>query len=203
MFLISLEIVKFIYQYSTLHSKVTLKRCVTMGIFDIFKRKDKRNNHTFDETDREFALETRRLNQESKRIQAEMNLLRQQMALEEQKQKLEELKSNMFEEDDDEEPEPTDNFEKILLALLSSSQGINKNPITQRETQPDNTSKETSKGVSLSDEKLEEIWSKVPLKTKAMTKFMSEDKIRIYLKNNFNDIDNDTIERAIKIIKKK
>ena len=175
-----------------------------MGIFDWFKRKDKRANHTFNDGDREVSVEIRQKKKELELLKLEreneLSKLKMFKAKLELENEIEELQEAMADNTDDMQPE-TDGtteliklFAPLLLKNINPSASVLDVPIQS-------FSPLQEQKLSLSDEQLKEIWNRTPEMAKNYAKKAPDDTISKLILSQMPNIDADTLARALKLIK--
>lgn len=150
-----------------------------MGFLSIFKRKDKRNNHSFDETDRHLSLEMRRLNAEKKRVLQEIEIANAQYELERTRMRLEEMY-----EDDEEETTQTDLSSPDALLTTLLSQILLKGQQNNQNSSVNTSPLQNPSVVELSQEQIKNIVDSIPKSTLKQIKKMNEEQ-RISLAKNY------------------
>jgi len=186
-----------------------------MGLFNIFKKKDNRNNYTFGDTDRELSAEIRKQKAEYNKARQELDLKlltlenkKKQIELEadiaEASQRLKEISG--YDDEEEEEPETNNDFTSIISAIPmlmqtfnNQNQTPNSNTVSVVTTPPQPIKQEL--GVSLSDEELQNMYKQIPKTAKAIAKTMSDETLKNYLKGQIPNLDEDTINRAIALVR--
>lgn len=172
-----------------------------MGLFGWFK-KDARANHSFDEKDRELALERRRQN-------IELENLKRQNALDEERIrheiKMAELQAELDEFADDEPPydampqgyagmAPED---AVAMRLIDRAFEARGNPVKQAATA---ASPAAPAAKRYTDAELSELWQRVPDTVKAMAPRCTDAQVCEFIKARMMpDADEDTMQRALKL----
>lgn len=172
------------------------------GIENEEKTKDKRNNHTFDDEEREISKEITRKKAELRKLQLEREdglhkleiekkKLELQKQIEETKYALEEFEEDDY-EDDYEEDNPMDTTIKNFLSgiLLKSQNNTANSNITPE-----------SNGVVLSDEQLKTIWNNTPQQYKLISKQMNDEQIKTFIKQQMPTANEETLNRALYIVR--
>jgi hypothetical protein len=171
-----------------------------MGLLDWFKGKKEETEykpHLFTDEERGLSAEKRKLknqlDMELMRLGAERDKITMQRDIEQARQDLENLQSDGIEE------EGSSSMEDTLLATLLGKvlQGNKGNTDTVIPVQPVQVEQ-----VSLPNEQLAEIWKKLPNHVKAMAKRMDDTQLASTIKGQIPNIDQDTLQRAIILVRK-
>jgi hypothetical protein len=152
-----------------------------------------------DKNEQELDLKRRKkelfLRVDEKKAQLEEEILNYK--IEEQRAKLEEALG-----DDEEELETGNAADNMLLQLgsklLSTNSPQNSSVSAPIVTQNVEISKQT-----LTDEEIKALWDSLPADKKAIARIASDSQVKDYLNKNYPAIDDETIIRAIKLIKHK
>jgi len=165
-----------------------------MSIFDIFRRKDNRNNHSFSDEERENSVEIRTGKAELRRIKNQIEIERQKLQLEEARAELEETRSELYGDDDpaEEQPESWDQMAmKALMPMLLSKFAGNAVPASASTIVTDNAI------TDLTDEQLIEIMEKLAGKAKIkMLKKLSVETRTPLIVKFVPQLDNETAARV-------
>lgn len=183
------------------------KEVSQMGILDWFKHKEedtteRKKPYSFTDEDRQLSYEKRKLKQqldlELLRLQAARDKLQLQADIEIATQELEELRG-----DDEEQVAPSGNMEEMLMAAIISKFISNKdnNPITIPTSTSMDNNISNSGTVSFTNEQIKAIWDKLPNNQKKMAKAMSKEQLRTLIIGQIPNIDADSIDRAITLVK--
>lgn len=174
-----------------------------MGFMDLI-RKSSRPAHKLTEEDREKAAEVNRARFELQRykIEREKSILE----LEQRKRELQlerdmaKLQSEISEYSDDDDENPADNADGMITGLLTSV-------LANRQVSP------PAGGVSqvsplsnppalhLDDNQIYQLWAEVPKPARKIAKTMSDEQLKAIMLNKVGNIDEDTLARALNIIK--
>jgi hypothetical protein len=158
-----------------------------MGILDIFKKRDPRNNHDFSLDERQLAAERTNTKFQLTKRKAELEI----QQLERVRQDLEELRGDDYEEQQGSNPEDT-----ILATLLtkvlagSSTQAVHAAPIITTPTAPTYT-----------DDQILDLWNSQDKKTQKMILAMPNNQIARIIKERLPSITDQEITHAIGLIR--
>lgn len=95
-----------------------------MSLFSWFKRKDPRNNHSFNDDERELAAVKRKLNAERRELEHKIDMEKRKRELEEIQMELEEMRAERNGYDDDQEgPAPATGEAIFMNALMQKVMG--------------------------------------------------------------------------------
>ena len=172
-----------------------------MGLFNLFKQKakDNRANYDFDIEDREISLELRKKKAEIKKLQlerqAELDRLEYERKLYELKADLEDLRGT-FEED--ETDNGNNNPDLMLMGLLAKI--LNKNSPQSSVEQPPQT-QQASNLIKLSDEQINGYLDSLPKHALKIGKSWSDEQIKTFIKANIPNIDEESINRTITLLR--
>lgn len=187
---------------------------VIMGLFDIFTRKNKRDNLT--DEDREYGIKVREENREFKKKQMELKIITEELRAKKEQAKLDleikklEQELEDMQEDDEEEielPEGANPEDAMLVTLLSKV--LNQNPSSHNAPvvnspplqAPIESQKVTSTGVSLKDEDIKQYLTTVPKTNIKILKKLPDDKLREQIIGVVPNADADSINRIMLQIK--
>jgi hypothetical protein len=162
-----------------------------MGLFGFFK-KDARNNHTFDEKDRDLAVTARRQ-------RAELDNLRREQEIEELRMKhdirMAELQADMEDlvgEDAAPQGDGMSPEDRIAMKLIDK--------IGERKTPPPAATPQGAK--EYTEEELKAKWADVPPVYKAVAKQSTDEQIKEYLHVRLlPDANPESINRALQVIR--
>lgn len=179
-----------------------------MGIFDFFRRP--KVNHTLDDRDRELSAKIRTSQAELKqrRAELEMRQLEQRLAVENQRlandlARLQREYEELTEDDIPDEPESGNALDMMLMALVSRAlpnpQQVAQPPTVTTTTAPPSSPAE----VSISDEQFQEFWDSLGMFKQRMARKMSDDQLRTVIRGQVPNVDAESIERAIRIVRGK
>jgi len=166
-----------------------------MGWFSIFKRKDARHNHMFDDKDRELSLERKRMNIElenakKKNMIAEENM-RHKLEMAQMQDELDELTG--YDDDDDDDGKVS----TMLLSLFDKAKSLT--PAASPQPQ---TIASSPAGVSISDEDLKQLWDGVPQMAKDYAPKCTDAQVCEFIKvKMLPQADDETIQRALKVVR--
>jgi len=170
-----------------------------MGLFDWFKRKDNRANHSFTDEDREHSREIRKQKLEILQAEKELKLLEIQREKELIQQDIQDLIG-----DDEEEQSP---FEKMLIPILQPMLMKMNNPQSQQVQESPHYQNNNSfvsspelVGNTLSNDELQILWNKLPENYKKYVKRMNDEELRVFIISQVPAINRETIQRAINLI---
>ncbi len=167
-----------------------------MGLF--FKKKGWKSGNKLTEEDRQRSLETRKANAEIRKIENETKKAELNYRKVEAEAELIELKKRLY--PPDEEEEDNNSIDNIIIKqvapyipdIIASFTG-KKLPAAIESTQ----------SMNLTDEQILEFIAKVPKKYLKLSKGMSDDNLKIIIQNQMPLLDDDSIGRAIGLIKEK
>ena len=170
-----------------------------MAIWDIFKKKDNRNNFTFGEEERELSLSRRRLKSELEKQRFELEKLRLEQQKLEIENQVDELKGKLgyFDEDEDEEKEDGSPLDKMITAFIASIIAKNQKP-TAITPNVDNSQ---PAAVDFSEEELTNMWKETPKQYRKMAKNLSDEQIKGFIKSKYSNISDKSLDIAIRIIR--
>lgn len=158
-----------------------------MGIFNIFNKKKKQHGH-LDEEIRELGLEVRRKKSALRQLEIDIEL-------EEKRQELAELRQNMFEE----------NPEQMLFDILK--QVLPKQVLAKGNSATPSFSPEIphtqNESLGLSREQINEFYDSLNDSDKKILKNLSDDKLKLLIKNKMPQIDDNSLNLCLEIIKSK
>ena len=175
---------------------------------NITKAKEEYKGRNFSEEDREKATAIRQMNAKLKAVEKEKALLEKQNELDELKEELEYEKQkrrerfiDVLDSDDEEETD----LNKMLLSLLAPHipKLLNSSivsPLNPSETNNPVISNNTTMQ-NLDDEELLNLKKDIPKKYLKLAKSMSESNIQMFLKNQFPLWNDDTLSRAVAMLK--
>lgn len=185
-----------------------------MGLLDLFKRRDPRNNHDWTAEDRVAAAEARRLNRELKIEEQKLRIREMQADFEIQK-KEKELELARIEAElsdlrgEDESGDMTDQL-ITQLATAFMPQIISKfqTPKAGESVQPSSGAITPSADVQsspalreLSNEELKKMWDNSPAMAKSYARHADDDTVLMQIKKILPNCTEDTYIRAFKIIR--
>jgi hypothetical protein len=178
-----------------------------MGLIDIFKAKrlDNRNNHSFDEDDRENSLAKRQERSLYQREKAKLDLeelrLTHQITMMERKAELQELKEMLNSSGNSNE---SGNIEDAALMMLMNKFANPTPTVTQHtESPPKEIISNETVGVTFTDEQIQQIWNDVPSFAKKIAKRMTDEQLGQEIANRIPSINDESIQRAITYIRNK
>lgn len=166
-----------------------------MSFFTLFKTQ----RHDFSDSDRELATKVKQQNAELRKLELEIR----KEELQNQKiknrllaqQEINDLRSQMsFNNDDEEENNPLDNLAAGLLNKLMMG-----NTVADNSNHPQTLDKPAT--VSLSSEQIQEIINQLPKSALKIAKKMDNEQIRIFIRNRYPDIDEESINKGITMLK--
>ena len=179
-----------------------------MGFFDFFKKKDPRGmNHSISDDERTLAAEVKHAKAEIAREKARLELELMRLRVEKEKTELqaqiENARDALAEFRESADDETGDSADSILMALLT--QILNKNPpnsmggggnvaISRESTPPQQ---------HLTDAQINDIWQSMPHAAQKVARKLPDEQLKIYIKSNLPNIDDDSINRAIILIKER
>jgi hypothetical protein len=169
----------------------------------LFGWRHPQNNHDFTEEDNDKAQESRKVNAAMKRqndlLLDELKHLEYIQRQRHLKEKIAMIQDEMYddddEDDDEDEDDDADPFENMMKAAAVSM--IAK---MQPHLQPQQTT-ETASKVTISDEQIRGLLSKVPKQYVKMAKKMDDSSIYTQLKSYAPQYDDATLHRAIEIFR--
>jgi hypothetical protein len=168
-----------------------------MGIFDLFKRKEKdnRENHSFDSEDRELSLKLRRQRAELKTLELQRESELQRLEYERKKfqlmDELDELKG-VYEEVSEEEP--SNNSDNMLMTLLASI-------LAKKEVSPPLIQPPTTSEINLSDEQIKSYIASIPKVALKIGKSWNDEQLTNFILSNMPNLNKDSINRIITILR--
>lgn len=180
-----------------------------MAFFNWFKRE--KTGHTLTDEDREASKELRAKKKEIDMMKLEREDLINKMKFEKQKlelqEEIDELKG-LFDEEDETLPKNEDDTTTALLkmfapALISKFAQQTQNTPAYSSPSPQQIPPTTplNSKVSISDEELLKLWEETPTAAKLYSKSMSDETIITTLKAKFPNVDDESINRGLKIIR--
>lgn len=174
-----------------------------MGILGLFQKK-KHNGHQLTQEDAEKAGELNKLRFENKRLalerENEINRLRaerEQLRLTADIDRIrQELGDNDGEEDGQDDNEV---FNTLLLSILPRLKGSTLPAAAPVSANPPGAAAPPL--IHLSDEELQEAWGQIPKAAKKVARTLSESSIKAYIQQRVGNCDEDTLNRAVQIVK--
>jgi hypothetical protein len=168
---------------------------------DIFGLKISRNRKKTDspQAESEDMAELRNFKAEIKRQELKMKLAEQQLEHKERmmdlQDRIQEMQERMFGDDDD---SGGGNVENMLMQFIMQKgmQQQGSQPLNTQHTPPP-----TPAAVSISEEQLQEYWKSLPRIQRKMAKMASDEQIGALLRDKVKNIDDDSIKRAIELIR--
>lgn len=184
-----------------------------MGIFDLFKKKNSRDNLT--EEDREYGIKIRDENREFKKKKMELAIIteelrakKEQAKLDLEIQKLEQELADMQEDDEDliELPEGANPEDTMLVALLSKVLNNNQQPtpvVNSTPIQATNQSNNThiATGVSITDDKINAYIGTIPKNNLKLAKKLNDEQLRAQIIGVVPEADADSVQRIMQKIR--
>ncbi len=128
-------------------------------------------------------------------LNAQIKRQRKLYELREARQELKELREELGEDSAEDTPDP---MAQAFLSIITGA--LNKAPAVSSFT-PLTTHNDATPPPAFSDLQLIEMWDNTPEKYKMMARVMSDDKIREFINKQMPNADEDTINRALKIIR--
>lgn len=164
------------------------------------KSKDPRVNHFFSDDDRSRAAE---INREKATLRRKEQLLEHEIKMRELELRQAEIEDQLaqFDLDEEEEGQPMD-AEAMLMQILApaiAARFTQQAPPAQPTNQPQPAPPADTKRIP--DEQLREFYSQIPGNIKAAARVASDERIEEEVLKVFPDADDDTLDRAIKIVK--
>jgi len=169
-----------------------------MGIFDIFKKKQKDNrvNYDFEQEDRELSLKIRRQKAELKQLEMQRQTELDRLEYEKRKiqieQELEELRGVSF----DEEEETGDSVDNTLITLLAGIFAKNNSSVSPPPIQQKPAS------VTLTNEQITEYLDSIPKPALKIAKNWNDEQLSKFLETQMPNLETETINRAISLFRK-
>jgi len=151
----------------------------------------KKQPYRFTDEEREISADIRRQKAEISRMKLERENLVHKMEMD---KKMLELKTEIAElkgiDEDDEQPQ--DDFGS-LIQMLNMMGGNQQQPQQFQQQQPQK--------ISLTDEQLKKIWEDLPAAAKSFSKKSSDETIKTMIVSNMPHIDEDSIHRALALVR--
>jgi len=175
-----------------------------MGIFDFIGRRAREKfalEQEFLREKHEQKLDLERRKKEIDLITAEKRAELERMRLEYQIKEQQIRIREDFDEDYDESDEDSAEM-KLLAPLLTNFLNNNQKPAEINSIRTEHTqTQNSSNSGAVSDLELLEIWDKTPEKYKIAARMMTDEQIKEVIKKQLPLADNDTLTRALKIIR--
>lgn len=175
-----------------------------MGLFQwLFKKKP--NKYVFDDSDRESSKEIREKKKEIELLKLDreneihkLKIMKQKLELESEIQELQEA----FSDDEDFYPEKESDSTTELIKMFAPM-FINKAPVSAPipTDKASNSSNPMEQKQHFTDEQIKAIWDNTPKMARMFAKKADEQTIKIQIQKQIPNIDDDSIARAIKLIK--
>jgi hypothetical protein len=156
-----------------------------MGLFDIFKRKDKRNNHSFSDDDRKYSADLRKLNAERKKIL-------QEIELEKAKFELDQLRDELYNDDEEEQATISQSPEQMIMQMFIMNMMKNQQ---QAQTPVQTINKD------LTDDEIKNLVSLVPDKHLKKHKNYNDEQINAFVKSQMPNLNDNNIKQIINHIR--
>jgi hypothetical protein len=167
-----------------------------MGFFSRFF---KNRRPSFSDEDRELSAQIRQQKAELSRLKnerdAELHKLRTEKEKLELQAEIADIRDELYGDDDEQTPD------SIVLGLLSQF-------LLKQQEHGYQAQKSQGAAVAVSpntsiltDKELRDIWENLPIKTKAVARNVSDDTLRSYIKTQIPGIDEQTLEKAILIVR--
>ena len=186
-----------------------------MSIFSWFKKEKEHKGHVLDDEDRATAKELRDRRKEIEMLKLDrddsLNKLRYEKQKLDLEREIEELRGLYEDDENDIAPQEGDDTTTALMKMFApmlvskfSQQQTQQQPVYSSPspvTQPQSNIAPPSQKVSLSDEELLKLWVETPSIAKSYAKNMSDDTIITSLKAKLPNVDDDTLQRGLKIIR--
>lgn len=152
-----------------------------------YEEEKEKDRHLFTDSDRILATQKLKLNQKQREILKKIELKEMELRLKELDQQLQDIS-----EPDDKEDEGSDIEDKLMMLMM--------NKFTQSQSQP--PSPNTPSKPNLPDETIRELVSKM-MTSKARKKLskLSDEALQDLIKSQISQYDDNTIIRAVQIIK--
>jgi len=169
----------------------------------LFFWKKREPGHSFNQEDRELSAEIRKgkaeIMKQKQQLELELMRLKVQKEKEELLLQIAQTKDAMSEFMEEEEPLNPDSSmqDTLMLTLLGKFLGNNSTP-PQTLPQPQEA---PIQKIHLSDEQLKEIYEKVPRSARKIAKSFSEEQLQTYIRSYIPTIDQESLERAVIIVK--
>lgn len=168
-----------------------------MGFFDWFKRKD-HPGHILDDEDRKIGVETRqlrsRVKQEKDKLELERAKLEHELEMMRMRADLEALQDELYGDEDEEEPAGGSNealLASILMPMLTKQQA----PPQQQITPPAPSKRHYS------DAEIHTLLEMIPRSMRKIAKKLPDDALIARARQHAPDADDETIEKAISIVR--
>jgi hypothetical protein len=183
-----------------------------MSILSWFMGKSKKKQgYDFTDSDRDASAELRAKRKEIEMLKLERENELHKLKIERQRlelmQEIDELKNIYAESDEDDGTESSTELELIKMfapMLIKNNQNtpnINGTAAPLAPNPPQTQTAPSAQHVHLTDEQLNEIWNNTPKMAKMFAKKSNDDVVRTTIKSQINNIDDDSVERALKIIR--
>lgn len=162
-----------------------------------FKGKDPRHNHEFNDGDRSAAADITNQKARLKKLEMQKEHEIKMMELEARELELEQELADL--QGDDEEFDEEDSADALLVKLLQ--------PILQRAHSVSPSSHAAglpaspSPAQTMTDDQLRKIFEDLPVHLKSAARVSSDDRIQEAILNQYPGVDQDTLERAVKIVR--
>jgi hypothetical protein len=172
-----------------------------MAFFGLFKKK----KYEFSDTDRAEAEDIKRQRTLLKKQELQISQARQELQLAQIQQRIDNIIGTEEEEEDSLEHTIMQAFMPVIAQRFGKQSpppdaGLNPG-LTSQSPFPGNNPASNAGKVNFSDEQIEAIADGLPIQQKALAKIAGETKIRAEITRRFPKMDEDSVERAIQIIK--
>lgn len=166
-----------------------------MGFLDIFRQKKERSPSVESEEMLQLREQKRLLMQQQQANALELMVKQQELKLREIQVKIDEI-DDQYEDEDEFSPENM--FMNIVQKAIPQFQApTGVNPSKEQSV----ISTPNAGGLSLTDEQLKQYWDTVPAHYKLIAKGMSDEQIKEFIKQKQPNLDANTLERAILVIR--
>jgi len=178
-----------------------------MGLKEFFSRKkrDNRVNYDFDDEDRQISLAKRQERSIYQREKAKYDLeelrINHQIEMMERRADLEQLKELLSDSGKQESGNIEEAALMMLLSKFANTQPHANTPAPVTPTQQNTISPPEDAGVHYSDEQLKNYWDSMPKFVKKLAKNMTDEQLGAEISSRMPSMDDDSINRAIGIIR--
>jgi len=169
--------------------------------FSWIKRRDPRQNHDFSDEERTRAVEVSRERARLKRLQDQKAHELKMLEMERDRIALEDEIADLTDDDEDEDFDTEDSADALLVKLLQPILQRGTHPVSPAAGSPATPSPGAAAQIHLMDDQLREIWNNQPVHIRSAAKVSSDERIEEVILSRYPNIDEDTLNRAIQIVR--
>lgn len=168
-----------------------------MGFLDWFKRKE-HPGHILDDEDRKIGVETRQMRslakREKEKLELERERLNHEIEMMRMRAELEELQADLYGDEEDEQPEGTSN-EALLASVLMPM-------LTRQQAPPPPPAPVMPAKRTYSDAEISALLGAIPKNLRKVVKKLPDEALIARAQQYAPDADENTISRALEMIRK-